>query len=220
MQTRTKLLLCAASILALGACSKASNTEFFAESGAETDEGAFGNPTMNNYLVMTGQQSYVMDMGRKFSDDIPSMVNFPFNSTVLDSEAQSILMKQADWMRQFPEVRFQVFGHTDLVGSDEYNRSLGMRRAEAVVAFLASQGISRARVVAVVSEGESQPLIVTEGQERRNRRTVTDVSGFVSSHPMVMNGKYAAIIFRDYVNSAGEATSVTEASSGADGAGG
>ena len=40
---------------------------------------------------------------------------------------------------------------------------------------------------------------MTEGQERRNRRTVTEVSGFVKSHPMVLNGKYAAVIFREYV---------------------
>jgi hypothetical protein len=33
----------------------------------------------------------------------------------------------------------------------------------------------------------------------RNRRTVTEVSGFVGSHPLVLNGKYAEIIWRDYV---------------------
>jgi hypothetical protein len=36
----------------------------------------------------------------------------------------------------------------------------------------------------------------------RNRRTVTEVSGFVKSHPLVLNGKYAAIIWREYVGSA------------------
>ncbi|MEN8841016.1 MAG: OmpA family protein, partial [Octadecabacter sp.] len=45
----------------------------------------------------------------------------------------------------------------------------------------------------------TQPLIVTQGQERRNRRTVTEVSGFIQSHPTVMNGQYGEIIFRDYV---------------------
>ncbi|KAG1715325.1 hypothetical protein GQR58_000291 [Nymphon striatum] len=55
---------------------------------------------------------------------------------------------------------------------------------------------------AVVSFGESQPLIVTQGRERRNRRTVTEVSGFVTSHPTVMDGNYAKIVYRDYVRSA------------------
>ena len=77
-----------------------------------------------------------------------------------------------------------------------------MRRAQAVVAFLSRQGISRSRLEAVVSRGETQPLIVTEGRERANRRTVTEVSGFVEDTPGELNGKYAEIIFRDYVASA------------------
>ena len=63
-------------------------------------------------------------------------------------------------------------------------------------------GISTSRLEAVVSFGETQPLIVTQGRERRNRRTVTEVSGFVSGHPNVLDGKYAQIIYRDYVRSA------------------
>jgi len=65
-----------------------------------------------------------------------------------------------------------------------------------------AQGISRSRLQALVSYGETQPLVVTQDQERRNRRTVTEVSGFVQNHPAVLNGKYAAVIFREYVESA------------------
>ena len=43
---------------------------------------------------------------------------------------------------------------------------------------------------------------MTEGRERANRRTVTEVSGFVSGNGMVLNGKYAQIVFREYVESA------------------
>jgi len=44
--------------------------------------------------------------------------------------------------------------------------------------------------------------VSTSGQERQNRRTVTEVSGFVGNHPTVLNGKYAEVIFREYVTSA------------------
>ena len=37
------------------------------------------------------------------------------------AEAMAILRKQANFIRQFPEVRFRVYGHTDLVGGDEFN---------------------------------------------------------------------------------------------------
>jgi hypothetical protein len=78
-----------------------------------------------------------------------------------------------------------------------------------VVNFLVSQGISRTRLEAVVSFGETQPLIVSEGRERRNRRTVTEVSGFVERHPSVLNGRYAEIVYREYIRSAEPRTGLT-----------
>ena len=131
-----------------------------------------------------------------------SRPRFPTRSTSPSTAAKAILRKQAHFIRQFPEVRFRVFGHTDKVGSNGYNQRLGLRRAQAAVAYLTSLGISRSRLEAVVSYGETRPIIATNQAEVRNRRTVTEVSGFVKSHPLVLNGKYAAIIWRDYVDSA------------------
>ncbi len=71
-------------------------------------------------------------------------------------------------------------------------------------------GVSRSRLEAVVSFGENQPVIFTQDRERQNRRTVTEVSGFVQSHPTVLNGKYAEVIFREYVESATEAPSLNQ----------
>ncbi|MGO4916216.1 OmpA family protein [Pseudogemmobacter sp. W21_MBD1_M6] len=200
-----------AGLVAVAGC--APETQFMrtfnSEAGSEIDEGGFGNPTMNNIQLQTGQKSFAIDLSNRFASEVPSTVNFAFNSAQLDGTAQAALRRQADWIRQFPEVRFRVYGHTDLVGNQSYNKSLGLRRANAVVSFLSAQGISRSRLEALVSYGETQPLVVTAQPELRNRRTVTEVSGFVQSHPQVLNGKYAAIIFRDYVASAGETTSVT-----------
>lgn len=169
------------------------------EVGNSLDEGGFGNPTLHNQLIMTGQRSHALDLGRRFAREVPSTVTFAFNSDVLDFQARQVLTQQASFMREFPEVRFRVYGHTDLVGSDAYNRNLGQRRANAVVRFLSAQGINRSRLEAVVSFGETQPLIYTQAQERQNRRTVTEVSGFVKDHPNVIVGKYAEIVFRNYL---------------------
>jgi len=178
------------------------------EAGAQIDEGGFGNPTMNNTQIQSGERSYVASLGGRFSSEVTNTVNFAFNSAQLDDASRAVLRQQATWIRQFPEVRFKVFGHTDLVGSNAYNKRLGLRRARAVVAYLSTQGISRSRLEAVVSRGESQPIVATNGREVRNRRTVTEVTGFVHNHPLVLNGKYAQIIFREYVASAVPATSL------------
>lgn len=172
------------------------------EVGHEMNRAGFGNSTMNNTLVQTGQIDPVQALGERFAREVPPTITFAFNSAQLSPEAQSTLARQADWIRQFPEVRFRVYGHTDLVGSDAYNRRLGQRRAEAVVAFFSSRGISRNRLEALVSYGETRPVIATPGPEQQNRRTVTEVSGFLKRHPTVLDGKYAAIIYREYIDSA------------------
>ena len=204
------LLLATAGLLALGACSQQGQVyrSYISEAGSVVDGGSFGNAYMQNHLVMTGQQSYVENLSNRFSNEVLSTVNFAFNSSQLDATAQTTLREQAKWIRQFPEVRFKVYGHTDAVGSNAYNKRLGLRRANAVVNYLVSQGVSRKRLKAVVSFGETQPLIVTQGRERRNRRTVTDVSGFVASHPIVMDGKYAEVVYREYVDSAEPASNL------------
>ncbi|MGB3147148.1 MAG: OmpA family protein [Paracoccaceae bacterium] len=204
MKKQFTTLLLSVSLVALAACSKETSIgrSFYSEAGSELGADDFGNSTRTNTQIQTGEMSYVVDLTRRFSADVPPTVNFAFNSAVLDAEAQGILMRQADWIRQFPEVRFRVYGHTDLVGSDAYNKALGLRRAKAVVAFLATQGISSRRLEAVASFGETQPLVYVQTEDRRNRRTVTEVSGFVKSSKLVLNGKYADIIMRDYVESA------------------
>jgi outer membrane protein OmpA-like peptidoglycan-associated protein len=191
------LLLTAA--LALAACNP---YEFNKPVGSEIDEGGFGNATMNNTLLMTGQIDATSALGNRFATEVPSTITFAFNSSQLTEAARVTLRQQADWIRQFPEVRFRVYGHTDLVGSDAYNKSLGLRRAQAVVAYFGSLGISTTRLEAVVSYGKTQPVIQTPGPEERNRRTVTEVSGFVNDSEMLLNGKYAAIIMREYINNA------------------
>lgn len=221
MRNTISLLLLSAGITTLGACSKETNIArtFYSEAGSEIETRDFGNATMNNTLVQQGQKSYVIDLTRRFAAEAQNTVNFAFDSAVLDGQAQAALLRQADWIRQFPEVRFRVYGHTDLVGSNAYNKALGLRRAKAVVAFLSAQGISRSRLEAVASFGETQPLVYVQSPERRNRRTVTEVSGFVAKNPLVLNGKYAEIIWREYVNSA-VAPHVVDSIQGGGGAGG
>lgn len=210
MKLRTSLTapLAVLAMFALAACSDK-------PVGSEVDEGAFGNPTMTNYLIQTGQLNPVQMLGERFAREVPTTITFAFNSAQLTPEAQAVLDRQANFIRQFPEVRFRVYGHTDLVGSNAYNQRLGQRRAEAVVAYFAARGISRSRLEALVSYGETRPVIQTSAPEEQNRRTVTEVSGFVQRHKNILDGKYADIIYRSYIESAVSAPTVTVGAQGA-----
>ena len=123
----TPLILATTALLTLAACEDK-------VIGAAVDEGGFGNPTMNNFLVQTGQINPIQALGERFAREVPTTITFPFNSAQLTPEARATLDRQANFIRQFPEVRFRVYGHADLVGSNGYNYALGKRRAEAVVA--------------------------------------------------------------------------------------
>ena len=92
MQRTLRNLLIGASLLALAACDTAA---FNSEIGSNLDEGGFGNPTMNNILVMSGQRDYHVNLANRFASEVPSTVNFAFNSTVLDAEATAALARQA-----------------------------------------------------------------------------------------------------------------------------
>jgi peptidoglycan-associated lipoprotein len=216
MQVTMRKKICIAglsvSLIALAACAPSSDpvyTQFHREAGALADTGGFGNSLLNNQLVQTGERQHTFDLANRFANEVLTTVNFAFNSASLDAGARDTLSEQAKWIRQFPEVRFRVYGHTDAVGGSSFNKSLGQKRANAVVHYLSTQGISRSRLEAVTSFGETQPLIVTDGRERRNRRTVTEVTGFVKAHQNVLDGKYAQIIYRDYVNSAVSLTTLS-----------
>lgn len=211
MQRRYKTTAAMAGVILLSACASQDPVyrAFYEESGSIADNGNFGAATRNNIAYLTGEKQYTYELASRFAAEVLTTVNFEFNSAALDAGALDTLREQARWIQQFPEVRFRVYGHTDAVGSDSYNKSLGLRRANAVVNQLTRLGVDRSRLEAMVSYGETQPLIVTEGRERRNRRTVTEVLGFVSSHPTVLDGKYAQIIYREYIASGTAVTGLT-----------
>nr|WP_226341196.1 OmpA family protein [Gemmobacter serpentinus] len=192
-----RFLLSLSTLAALAACGDMNR-----EVGAEVDSGYFGNSTMNNTMVQMGAIDAQALLAQRFNREVPPTITFPFNSASLTPEARSVLDLQASWMRQFPELRFSVYGHTDLVGGDSYNKALGKRRAQAVVAYLGSRGISSSRLDALVSFGKTQPVVHTLGPEERNRRTVTEVSGWANRKSGPLSGKYAEVIHREYVESA------------------
>jgi peptidoglycan-associated lipoprotein len=205
MKLTIPVLMASASLMALSACNPLALDR---EVGEVIDDGTFGNATMNNTLIQTGQIKYQVVLAERFSAEAPDTVMFAFNSAELTEDAKARLRKQADWIGQFPEIRFRVYGHTDLVGSNAYNNRLGMRRAQAVVSYLSQLGINRSRLEAVVSYGKTRPVVQTSAPEERNRRTVTEVSGFVDRRASTLDGKYAALIYRKYIDGAFPARSI------------
>lgn len=98
-------------------------------------------------------------------------VNFDYDKSTLRSEDRDIIDQNAADLKEWGDVDVEVSGHTDSVGSDQYNQSLSLRRAESVRDYLISKGISAERLT-VKGYGESQPIADNATDEGRfkNRR--------------------------------------------------
>jgi peptidoglycan-associated lipoprotein len=102
------------------------------------------------------------------------VVHFQVDSTALTGEAQGILRSQARWLNQYSQYTITLQGHADERGTREYNLALGARRAIAVRAFLASQGVRAARI-RTISYGKERPVAVCDDIScwSQNRRAQT-----------------------------------------------
>ncbi len=98
-------------------------------------------------------------------------LRFDFDSAKIKSEYYPLLDRVADILQANPSLKVEIQGHTDSIGSAEYNMALSKRRAQAVADYLASHGISADRLT-VVGMGESQPIASNDTEEgrARNRR--------------------------------------------------
>jgi OOP family OmpA-OmpF porin len=106
-----------------------------------------------------------------------SGVHFEFNKSRLMLDSKTILNKVAESLSNEPDVSILILGHTDSVGSDTYNQTLSQQRAQSVVHYLSSKGITPSRQQAK-GYGESKPIDdnnTDEGRER-NRRVEMQVS--------------------------------------------
>lgn len=87
--------------------------------------------------------------------------------------ATSNLNKLVVFLDKYPDRTVQIEGHTDNVGSEDFNQGLSQRRAESVKAYLVRQGIAGSRLTAV-GMGENRPVASNDNQSGRqqNRRVV------------------------------------------------
>ena len=107
-----------------------------------------------------------------------SDVLFKSGSFELLSAARERLAKVSGIVLAYPSLHLAVEGHTDSVGSDEYNRQLSERRAQAVRDYLVQQGISP-DAIAASGFGKSEPVASNDTPEGRqqNRRVELVLSG-------------------------------------------
>lgn len=103
-------------------------------------------------------------------------INFDFDKSDIKAEFVPVLNQGVDILRKNQNITIVIEGHTDSVGTDEYNQKLSERRANAVKNFFVQKGVD-ARRVSTIGYGESRPKFDNATDEGRymNRRVEIQV---------------------------------------------
>ncbi|PID73306.1 MAG: hypothetical protein CSB33_04415 [Desulfobacterales bacterium] len=110
-----------------------------------------------------------MDEGGKWT--LKADFLFDFDKAVLNPQYYPMLDNVATVISQNPDLDVEIIGHTDSIGTPEYNSGLSVRRAQAVKTYLTNKGIAASRL-SVKGMGESAPIASNTTREGRakNRR--------------------------------------------------
>lgn len=141
------------------------------EKGCELDSDGDGVVDSKDECPNTPAGERVDFRGCPFTKEIqlPGVV-FDTNSADLRPESFTILDGAVGTLLRYGDIKVEVAGHTDSVGSDGYNLSLSQRRADTVLKYLTDKGVTNA--VRARGYGERQPIASNATDEGRlsNRR--------------------------------------------------
>ena len=98
-------------------------------------------------------------------------IHFKFDQYDLDDNSRAVLQKNAEYLKNNPNMHVEVQGHCDERGTNNYNIALGERRAHSTKKYLVAQGVN-SRNVHVISYGEEKPFCFSSGEVcwQENRR--------------------------------------------------
>jgi outer membrane protein OmpA-like peptidoglycan-associated protein len=124
-------------------------------------------------------QTREADSLKQFYASMPKdlMIYFEFDKARFktDPKIDSSISEFKKWLEKYPDYKLLVIGHTDFVGTPDYNIDLGLQRAQIIQKYLESQGISSEKIV-TSSRGEENPvadLITREGRAKNRRTEIT-----------------------------------------------
>jgi len=113
----------------------------------------------------------IQRVGEGIQVTFASSLLYGFDSDVVRAETANNLRNLAASLGKFPNTDILIVGHTDAVGTADYNQALSQRRATATSNYLASQGVSSTRL-RTAGRGEMEPISTndTEAGRQANRR--------------------------------------------------
>jgi OmpA-OmpF porin, OOP family len=108
----------------------------------------------------------------KVLDKMTLRINFDFDKSVIREADEAELRKAVAFVKKYPDANVKIEGHTDSIGTEEYNQKLSEQRAEAVQNYLVQKGACQRADISSVGYGELRPIADNKTAEGRaeNRR--------------------------------------------------
>tara|TARA_S200000501_G_scaffold379011_1_gene446322 strand:+ start:15363 stop:17165 length:1803 start_codon:yes stop_codon:yes gene_type:complete len=100
-------------------------------------------------IKVNNSDSYIINLTKFNQKYILEDLLFDYNSYKLSESVKNSLLLYAQWLKQNDEINIRIEGHTDSVGSDNYNMILSENRANEVLKFLLIEGIQNSRMEAI-----------------------------------------------------------------------
>jgi outer membrane protein OmpA-like peptidoglycan-associated protein len=122
----------------------------------------------------------VTRVGEGIAVTFASGLLYDFDSDVVRVEAAQNLRNLAASLGKYPNTDLLIVGHTDAVGTSEYNQALSQRRATSAANYLMGQGVSSTRLQAV-GRGETEPLAPNETEAGRQANRRVEIAIFASA---------------------------------------
>ncbi|MBI3802212.1 MAG: peptidoglycan-associated lipoprotein Pal [Nitrospirae bacterium] len=130
-------------------------------------------PVEEKMPPMAGGDKSGMEGGAPGGESVSALqdIFFDFDQASIRPESRKILEADAQWLTSHPQEKIQIEGHCDERGTEEYNLTLGERRAKSVLNFLVNMGVSPSRL-SFISYGEEKPFCSDRSEDcyQKNRR--------------------------------------------------
>jgi OOP family OmpA-OmpF porin len=145
-----------------------------------------GDILVDNQLTVDNKEAEAKK-AKSIKDDLQAKLNhllkikkveFLFAKALLSKNGKKTVDEVAKLLKEYKDIKVEIGGHTDSIGSAKNNKSLSQKRATAIKKYLISKGIDGKRLKAV-GYGESRPLVKNDTKKNRqiNRRVEFKIIG-------------------------------------------
>jgi outer membrane protein OmpA-like peptidoglycan-associated protein len=122
--------------------------------------------------TLTNEADSLMKLKASMPGNLVIYFDFDKSNFKSDLQTDNSIVPFKEWLEKYPGSMLSLTGHTDSVGTIEYNYNLGLKRAEVVEKYFENKRINTSNMI-IESKGKTQPAAdnITDAGRAKNRRT-------------------------------------------------